>query len=151
MHGERGLALYLRSVIIKKDESQNNFTKMQDSISFSSANLPNARKLLKNICIISKGFAEKEHLMHKIGIEPKKYEGPYTATESALRQRIQQLEEDLLKTSEERDSALEENKAKIDELRIDLLSLREAVKRIIKSKLAKEKRIRQLEEKINDM
>ncbi len=123
---------------------------MQDSISFNEAKLPNARKLLKNICIISKGYSEKDQLMHKIGIEPKKYEGPYTATESALRARIQQLEEDLLKTSEERDSALEENKAKIDELRIDLLSLREAVKKLLKAKLAKERRIRQLEEKIND-
>ena len=123
---------------------------MQDSISFNDAKLPNARKLLKNICIISRGYAEKDQLMHKIGIEPKKYEGPYTATEAALSARIRQLEEDLLKTSEERDSALEENKAKIDELRIDLLSLRESIKKIIKSKLAKEKRLRQLEEKIED-
>ena len=123
---------------------------MQDSISFNDAKLPNARKLLKSICIISRGYAEKDQLMHKIGIEPKKYEGPYTATEAALSARIRQLEEDLLKTSEERDSALEENKAKIDELRIDLLSLRESIKKIIKSKLAKEKRLRQLEEKIED-
>ena len=123
---------------------------MQDSVSFNDAKLPNARKLLKSICVIGRGYAEKEQLIHKIGIEPKKYEGPYTQTESALRQRIEQLEEDLLKTSEERDSALEENKAKIDELRMELLSLREAIKKMLREKLAKEKRLRQIEEKIED-
>ncbi len=121
-----------------------------ESVSFTNASLPNARKLLKNLCVISYRDSEKARFMQGYGVEPKKYEGPYTAAESALRARIQQLEEDLLKTSEERDSALEENKARIDELRVELLSLREAIKKLLRAKMAKEKRVRQIEEKIND-
>lgn len=121
---------------------------MQEPISFSSSNLPNARKLLKNICIITHQYSEKEKFIQKEGIKPKRYEGPYTSAEAALRARIEQLEEDLLKTSEERDAALEENRAKIDELKSHLLTMKEGLKALIRAKMEKEKRIRQLEDKI---
>ncbi|MEK6869203.1 MAG: hypothetical protein AABX74_03175, partial [Nanoarchaeota archaeon] len=51
--------------------------------------------------------------------------------------------------SEERDIALEENRKKIDELNITLLAVRENLEKLRKAKERKEKRIRQLEEKIN--
>ena len=120
-----------------------------EPISFQTSNLPNARKLLRNICAINYKNSEKSRFMHREGIAPKKYEGPYTESESAMRTRIEQLEEDLLKTSEERDAAMEENRARIDELTGHLLIIREGLKRLIRAKLEKEKRIMQLEEKIN--
>ena len=120
-----------------------------ESISFTDANLPNARKLLKNLCVINYKNSEKTKFMRSHGIDPKKYEGPYNESESALRARVEQLEEDLLKTSEERDAAMEENRARIDELTAHLLTIREGLKKLIRAKLEKEKRIRQLEEKIS--
>ena len=120
-----------------------------EPISFQASNLPNARKLLRNICVINHKNSEKDKFMRREGIAPKRYEGPYNESESAMRARIEQLEEDLLKTSEERDAAMEENRARINELTGHLLTIREGLKKLIRAKLEKEKRVRQLEEKIS--
>ena len=122
---------------------------MQQDISFSNANSLKIKSFFKKLSAISDSYSDKEHYVDDFGIQAKKYEGPYTQAEIPLRARVKQLEEDLLKTSEERDIALEENRKKIDELNITLLAVRENLEKLRKAKERKEKRIRQLEEKIN--
>ena len=122
---------------------------MQQDISFSNVNYPKIKSFFRKLSAISDSYSDKEHYVDDFGIQAKKYEGPYTQAEIPLRTRIKQLEEDLLKVSEERDIALEENRKKIDELNITLLAVRENLEKLRKAKERKEKRIRQLEEKIN--
>ena len=123
---------------------------MQQYISFNGANSSKIKSFFKKLSAISDSYYDKEHYVGDFGIQAKKYEGPYTQAEIPLRNRIKQLEEDLLKVSEERDIALEENKRKIDEINVTLLAVRENLEKLRKAKERKEKRIRQLEEKINN-
>ena len=122
---------------------------MYPDVSFSHASPSKIKGIFKKLSAISDSYSDKEHYFDDFGINPKKYEGPYTQAEKVLRARINQLEEDLLKVSEERDVALEENRKRLDELNISLLSVRENLEKLRKVKEKKEKRIRQLEEKIN--
>ena len=124
--------------------------KMHHDVSFSNVNYPKIKSFFKKLSAISDSYSDKEHYVDDFGIQAKKYEGPYTQAEIPLRTRIKQLEEDLLKVSEERDIALEENRKKIDELNITLLAVRENLEKLRKARERKEKRIRQLEEKINN-
>ena len=94
------------------------------------------------------GYAKKEHYIHDLGIQPKKYEGPYTPTERALRTKIQQLEHELQQTRKEKNRALTENRNKINELNIALLSIKTQIKEIIHYKKERDKRLRGLERKI---
>jgi len=123
--------------------------KMQQNVSFSNANSSKIKSFFKKLSAISDSYYDKEHYVDDFGIQAKKYEGPYTQAEIPLMTRIKQLEEDLLKVSEERDIALEENRKKIDELNITLLGVRENLEKLRKARERKEKRIRQLEDKIN--
>jgi len=122
---------------------------MQQHVSFNDLDSSKIKSFFKKLSVISSGYAEKEHYVNEFGIQAKKYEGPYTPAEKALRAKIQQLEDELSITSEERDAALEENRRRIDELNITLLAVRENIEKLRKSKERKERRIRQLEEKIN--
>jgi hypothetical protein len=122
---------------------------MQNFVSFSNSNPILARRLLKNICMISKQDRSKKEYVQHLGIIPKHYSGPYNQTEIALRARVQQLEEDLLKTSEERDEAMEENRQKVEELNLSLLSVKEELHKIKLSRARKEMRFKQLEDKID--
>jgi len=122
---------------------------MQQNVSFSNANSSKIKSFFKKLSAISDSYYDKEHYVDDFGIQAKKYECPYTQAEIPLMTRIKQLEEDLLKVSEERDIALEENRKKIDELNITLLGVRENLEKLRKARERKEKRIRQLEDKIN--
>ena len=122
---------------------------MQQDISFSNTNSSKIKSFFRKLSAISDSYYDEEHYVGDFGIQAKKYEGPYTRAEIPLRNRINQLEEDLLKVSEERDIALEENRKKIDELNITLLAVRENLERLRKAKERKDKRIRQLEDKIS--
>ncbi len=122
---------------------------MQQYFSFNGANPSKIKNFFKKLSAISDSYYDKEHYVDDFGIQAKKYEGPYTQAEIPLRARIKQLEEDLLKVSEERDAALEENRKKIDELNITLLAVRENLEKLRKARERKEKRLRQLEEKIS--
>ena len=134
----------------KKGFSAGSKNKMQQDISFSNVNSSKIKSFFRKLSAISDSYSDKEHYVDDFGIQAKKYEGPYTQAEIPLRNRIKQLEEDLLKVSEERDIALEENRKKIDELNITLLAVRENLEKLRKARERKEKRIRQLEEKINN-
>jgi len=113
-------------------------------------NKPQVDNLFKKLVLISSGLAKKNNYISSLGIQPKHYEGPYTSSERTLRAKIQQLEEGLLKTSEERDTALEENRRKLDELNMTLFSVREGLEKLIRAKRHKEKRMMLIEEKINE-
>ncbi len=114
---------------------------MGQNISFEGVSLPRARYFFKKVCEVGARHAE-EHYAHELGLRP---QSGSIETESILRVRIRQLEEDLLKTSEERDSALEENRARINELESKLMSIKTILKDIIE---AKKRRMSHLEEKI---
>jgi len=122
---------------------------MQHHVSFNDLGSPKMKSFFKKLSVISNSYLDKEHYVGDFGIEAKKYTGPYTKTEAALRAKIKQLENELSITSEERDAALEENRRRIDELNITLLAVRENLEKLRKSKERKERRVRQLEEKIN--
>ena len=122
---------------------------MENAISFEGIKTSNAKNLLKKICVITCGSEEKSNFLHDLNIEPKSYSGPYTKSEQALKTKIIQLEQDLLKTSHQRDMALEENRRRVDELKMSLISVKETLRKIIRVKSRKDKRIRMLEEKID--
>tara|TARA_Y100000310_G_scaffold241784_1_gene245864 strand:- start:26787 stop:27200 length:414 start_codon:yes stop_codon:yes gene_type:complete len=124
--------------------------KMQQYVSFEGIDKPHINNLFKKLVLIGNGLAKKSSYIAKLGIQPKHYEGPYSKSEEILRAKINELEEDLLKTSEERDAALEENRRRIDDLNLALLSVKEGLGKIISDKRKKEKRIRLIEEKINE-
>ena len=71
------------------------------------------------------------------------------AKENELIGKINSLERELEQARLERDSALEENKQKIHELNIGLLSVKTRMEKLIEHKREREKRIRELEKKIN--
>ncbi len=114
---------------------------MEQNISFDGVSLPRARHLFKKVCEVSMRHAE-EHYAHDLGLRRQSGD---IETESILRIRIKQLEEDLLKTSEERDAALEENRLKINELENKLMSVKSILKEMVESK---KRRMSHLEEKI---
>lgn len=69
--------------------------------------------------------------------------------ENELIGKISSLERELEQARLERDNALEENKQKIHELNIALLSVKTRMEKLIEHKREREKRIRELEKKIN--
>ena len=114
---------------------------MEQNISFDGVSLPRARHLFRKVCEVGARHSE-EHYAHELGLRP---QSRGIESESILRARINQLEEDLLKTSEERDAALEENRDRINELESKLMSIKTILKDIIE---AKKRRMSHLEEKI---
>jgi len=120
---------------------------MQQHISFNDIHKPQMKNFFKKLVMITHGHSKKERYI--AGIQPKQYKGAYTKAEKVLRAKIELLEDELSQTSVERDAALEENRRRIDDLNLALLSVKEGMEKLIKSKKQKERRIRQLEEKIN--
>lgn len=76
-----------------------------------------------------------------------KQQGSAKETESA--RKIKELEHELGQVRTERDRALGENKEKIHELNLALLSIKTRMEKFIEHKREREKRIRELENKIN--
>ena len=66
-----------------------------------------------------------------------------------LRQYIQELEEQLREAKQERDSAVQENRARISDLNMALLSVKTKMESYFHAKMERERRIRDLEKKIN--
>jgi len=89
------------------------------------------KDFLKTLSVVS-----NKHYPHKIS---------GTLAEKKLLSRIHQLEEELNKTKNERDTALVENKNRIDELNDALVSIKTVIHEILE---AKKHRIRHLERKI---
>lgn len=121
---------------------------MEQHISLDNIDPLKVKALFRKLCMVGGGYAKKEHYIHDLGIEPKKYEGPYTPAERALRVKIQQLEQELQQTRKEKDNALTENKNKISELNIELLSIKTKIKELIHYKKERDRKMRNLEKKI---
>ncbi len=71
-----------------------------------------------------------------------------TATREMLKARVQELEEELQQIREEKDMALKENRNKIDELNLALLSIKTEVNELLQAKKEKEMRFMNLSGRI---
>jgi len=72
------------------------------------------------------------------------------AKEKQFREQIKRLENDLYQARKERDKAKDENKHKIDQLATTVISIKERISNIIRAKMQKEKRINELNQKIDN-
>ena len=72
-----------------------------------------------------------------------------TAKEKELFEKIGELEHELQLAKQERDNAIEKNRKQIHELNAALLSIKTRMDKFIERKEEREKRIRELEKKIN--
>ena len=122
-----------------------------ENISFDKINPSSLKNLFRKLCMVSNWYAKKNNINSNLSHSEKvkKHYNLDTATGKKLKARIQQLEEDLLKTSEERDAALEENRDRIKELEVALLSIKTKIEKMILAKKEKEKRIKYLERDIS--
>jgi hypothetical protein len=121
---------------------------MEQHISLENIDPLKVKALFRKLCIVGNGYAKKEHYIHDLGIQPKKYGGPYTSAERALMAKIQQLEQELQQTRKEKDKALIENRKKVNELNIELLSIKTKIKELIHYKQERDRKLRNLEKKI---
>jgi|TARA_B100001964_G_scaffold244968_1_gene329115 chromosome segregation ATPase len=105
------------------------------NISLDHINPSDLKNFLRKICIVSSRHVRED-----------KYLG--TATKEMLRARVQELEKELRQIREEKDSALKENRDKINELNIDLLSIKTKINELLQAKKEKEMRVKNLEIKL---
>lgn len=122
--------------------------------SLEHINPSNLKQFVRKLSIVSSRHANKQagiNSGYKDKIEQNSKEKKLLESkniENALRKRVHDLEQELMHTKEERDAAIDENKSRINELNIALLSVKEKMKEFIEAKKAREKRIRHLENKI---
>jgi|TARA_B100001964_G_scaffold29367_1_gene29964 hypothetical protein len=118
---------------------------MEQYPSWNDISHSNLKKFVRKLCIVINRSSEKEHYADDLGIPLEN-----VSTKEVLKAKIQHLEHELQKTKKEKDNALNENKKKIDELNIALLSIKTQIKEIIHYKKERNKRLRSLEKKIID-
>ena len=116
---------------------------MEQYPSWSDISHTNLKKFVRKLSTITQRSTEKENYAHDTGMPLKN-----VSTEKVLKAKIQHLEKDLKQTKIEKDEALNENKKKIDELNIELLSIKTQIKEIIHYKKERNKRLKSLEKKI---
>ena len=117
------------------------------------------KDFFRHICAISPRYVKKNHPRefvnskerHLTVIPVKKYKKESLKSNDAnqLKSRINELEEHIEHLTLERDTAIDKNKAKIDDLTLSLLSIKTKVQDILHLKGMRERRIRELEHKIN--
>ena len=116
------------------------------------------KNFFRHICAISLRYVKKSHAKEFVNSEQKlpavfskKYKKESLKTDDAnqLKARINELEEHIEQLTLERDKAIEKNKAKIDDLNLALLSIKTKVQDLLHLKSMRERRIRELEHKIN--
>ena len=105
------------------------------NISLEHINPSNLKNFFRKLCIASSRYTEK-------------YNYPKTAAKEMLRARVQELEEELQQTREEKDEALEENRNKINELNLAVLSIKTEINELLQAKKEKEIRMRNLDSKV---
>tara|TARA_Y100000310_G_scaffold264740_1_gene275480 strand:+ start:185 stop:550 length:366 start_codon:yes stop_codon:yes gene_type:complete len=118
---------------------------MEQYPSWNDISHSNLRKFVRKLYTVINRSSEKEHYADDLGIPLEN-----ASTKQVLKTKIQQLEHELQKAKKEKDHALNENKKKIDELNIALLSIKTQIKEIIHYKKERNKRLRSLEKKIID-
>ena len=112
------------------------------NVSLEDIDISNLKNFLIKLCVVSSRHAER-------GFAISHFQAQFeNLTENSLRDKIKQLEEDLQKAKEERDRALKENRNRIDELNIALMSIKTRIDEVIKAKKEREARTSYLEAKI---
>lgn len=104
--------------------------------SLDNINPSNLKKFFRELCIIYSRHPTIEQIPqpNTLNLDNlKKYRNSYVTTENMLKSKIQQLEEELQLTKEEKSKALEENKRRIDNLSDELMSIKNRVQNLIKS------------------
>ena len=108
--------------------------------------------------MISPRYVKKSHPKELVNSEQrlpavfsKKYKKDSLKTDDAnqLKARINELEDHIEQLTLERDTAIDKNKAKIDDLNLALLSIKTKVQELLHLKSIRDRRIRELEHKIN--
>ena len=102
------------------------------NVSMDTINPSNLRNFFEKLCKVS--YRHESRGKHPIIVEDVK-----------LYSRVKSLENELVKTKEERDQALMENRNKIDELNSALVSMKSIIHELLE---AKKNRIQHLERKI---
>ena len=117
------------------------------------------KDFFRHLCLISLRYAKKYHSKelasseerHLMAVPAKKYKSENLQTNDAsmLKARINELENLVEQIRNERDSVIEQNRKKIDELNLALLSVKSKTEELLHAKRLKERRTRELEKKIN--
>jgi seryl-tRNA(Sec) selenium transferase len=89
----------------------------------------------RKLCIVSGRYAEEDNYME-------------TATKEMLKARVQELEEELQQIREEKDMAVKENKDKINELSLALLSIKTEINELLEAKKEREMKVKGLERRM---
>ena len=98
---------------------------MEQHPSWNDVNHSNLKKFIRKLDIVIDRHAEKEDYAHDLGISDT------GSTEDILRSKVHQLEDELKQTKKDKEIALMENKKKIDELNMAVLSIKAKLKEII--------------------
>jgi septal ring factor EnvC (AmiA/AmiB activator) len=114
-----------------------------EQYSWDDTSFSNLKSFVKKLCVVFNRHTEKGHYANDLGIQLTK-----GSTEKILRAKIQQLEDNLEQTKKEKDKALNENRKKIDELNLALLSVKTKIKELIHYKKERDKKLKDLEKKI---
>lgn len=108
---------------------------MEQNISFDNSNPSKVKDLFRKICILGHGAENGNYV-------------PNSSAEKALRYKIKELENELQQARKEKDKALTENKSRINELSIQLLSVKTGIRELMHYKQERDRRLRSLEKKI---
>lgn len=95
------------------------------------------KNFFRKLCIVSRRHAEKNNYLE-------------TATKEMLKSRVQELEEELQQIREEKDMTLKENRNKINELNLAVLSIKTQINVLLQDKNEKEIRMNNLSRKIRE-
>ena len=118
------------------------------NVSLDGINPSNLKNFFKELCIVNNRRAGRELSSYNVNTEIgqlKKFKSSHITTEKMFSSKIQQLEEELQKTREEKNRALGENRNRINELNDALVSIKTVIHELLE---AKKHRIRHLERKI---
>jgi len=106
------------------------------NISLDNIDASNLKSFFRKLCIESSGYENKDASLEN-------------ATKGILKVRVEQLEEELQKSIEQKNKILKENRSKINELNFALMSIKAKMNELLQVRKRRDVRIRSLERKIN--
>jgi len=106
------------------------------NISLNDISASEIKSFFTKLALVNKRYSEKDDI-------------PSTGSKDMLKTRIHELEEELEQTKQEKNHATIENQKKIDELTVQLLSLKSIVENLVQAKRERLERLKHLERKIN--
>jgi len=107
---------------------------MQNSL--SSVNPSDLKNFLKKLCIVSKRYGKEIDAARKLQI--KTSGSSEIEIEKSLLDKVNRIEQDLLRINENRDKMLKEDEDKIDKLNATLMSVQAEISRLVQAKKEKE-------------